>query len=138
MSLSPEDIQAIARAMNPPAPATAQAPQGAITAGGIVKYQTIIIFIIMSIVGVSGWLVTSASKATTELVSMQRDIDALKRSQEVLTQVKSDQVKTSNDVRELQNAVSAITQGQKEIASDLRVVGQQVSAISQAMRGARP
>lgn len=134
MSLSPEDIQNIARAMQPQ---PAAAPAGAITANGIVKYQTIIIFCIMSAVGVGGWLVVNSVNGATKMTNIERDLAELKSTRDALSKVKVDQEKTSSDVRELQTAVNAMTAGQKEIASDLRAVGQQVAAISQSMRGAQ-
>lgn len=134
MSLTAEDIQNIARAMQPQ---PAAAPAGAITANGIVKYQTIIIFCIMSAVGVGGWLVVNSVNGATKMTNIERDLAELKSTRDALSKVKVDQEKTSSDVRELQTAVNAMTAGQKEIASDLRAVGQQVAAISQSMRGAQ-
>lgn len=137
MSLSPEDIQAIARAMQP-AP---QAPQGAITANGIVKYQTIIIFCIMSAVGVGGWLVANSVGAATKMTNIERDLAELKTTRDSISQVKGDQLKTSSEVAELRMTVKSIETGQADLAKkmesvsgDVRAVGQQVAAISQSLR----
>mgnify|MGYP003455782299 CR=1 FL=1 len=147
MSLTPEDIQAIARTMQqsaPPTPQAPQAPQGAITANGMVKYQTIIIFVIMSAVGVAGWLVTNSVSAATKMTNIERDLAELKSTRDSLSQVKGDQLKTGAEVAELRLTVKNIQTGQEDLAkkmesvsSDLRAVGQQVAAISQAMRGPR-
>ncbi len=136
-SLNPEDIKTIVQALQTPQPAA-----GAVTANGLVKYQTIIIFMIMSAVGVGGWLVNNAVSGTSVMVGMKNDIDNLKRAQEAIGQIKADQTKTSGEVRELQIAVNSINVSIKDMSTkfeamsgDMRAVSQQVSAISQSLRG---
>ena len=138
MSLTAEDIQNIARAMQPAPPAP---PAGAITASGLVKYQTIIIFCIMSAVGVGGWLVANSVSAATKMTNIERDLAELKSTRESISQVKADQARTSGEVRELQIAVNSINQSIKDMtvkfeamSGDMRAVSQQVSAISQSVR----
>lgn len=139
--MSPEDIQALARVMQAMPPAQA-APAGAITANGIVKYQTIIIFVIMSLVGVGGWLVINSVNGATKMTNIERDLAELKSTRESLSQVKADQALTSGEVRELKIAVSSINTSIKDMggkfdamAGDMRAVSQQVNAISQSLRG---
>lgn len=117
-----------------------QAP-GAITAKGIREWWQVIIFIIIGAISVGGWLVATSVSAATKMNNIENDIRGLKDGQASVVQLRSDQIKTSGEVRELQIAVSAITNGQKELAGrmdtvsgDVRAVGQQVQAIAQAMR----
>ncbi len=141
--MSPEDIQTLVRAMQaaPPARDPAPAPAGAITASGIVKYQTIIIFVIMSAVGVGGWLVINSVNGATKMTNIERDLAELKTTRDSISQVKGDQLKTSSEVAELRMTVKSIETGQADLAKkmesvsgDVRAVGQQVAAISQNLR----
>jgi peptidoglycan hydrolase CwlO-like protein len=139
MSLSPEDLKTIMAAMQP---APAAPPAGAITASGIVKYQTIIIFCIMSAVGAGGWLVVNSVNGATKMTNIERDLSELKATRDAITQVKGDQLKTSAEVAELRMTVKSIQTGQEDLAkkmesvsSDVRALGQQMSAISQNLRG---
>lgn len=138
MSLSPEDLKTIMAAMQPP---PAAPPAGAITASGIVKYQTIIIFCIMSAIGVGGWLVANSVSGATKMTNIERDLSELKATRDAITQVKGDQLKTSAEVAELRMTVKSIQTGQEDLAkkmesvsSDVRALGQQMSAISQNLR----
>jgi peptidoglycan hydrolase CwlO-like protein len=139
MSLSPEDLKAILTAMQP---APAAPPAGAVTANGIVKYQTIIIFCITAAVAVGSWLVVNSVSAATKMTNIERDLSELKATRDSITQVKGDQLKTSSEVAELRMTVKSIETGQSELAKkmesvsgDVRAVGQQVAAISQNLRG---
>lgn len=132
-------IKAMQAAQQPPAP-----PAGAITASGIVKYQTIIIFCFMSIVGVGGWLVSNSSDATKKFVNIERDIAELKASKESIYQMKADQTKQSSDMQVLQIDMAAVKQAQKDqaakidsVLSAVTTIGQQVQSVAQAIRGGR-
>ncbi len=122
MSLTPEQELAILRMQQAQAPAP-----GAISVQGINKYWPQIVGAVAL-----GYFLMQQGKEQQALVSR---VQIIEKSVEMVSQVKADQAKTSNEVRELQTAVNAITAGQKEIASDWRAVGQQVAAISQSLRG---
>lgn len=122
MSLTPEQELAFLKMQQAQAPAP-----GAISVQGINKYWPQIVGAVAL-----GYFLMQQGKDQQALVSR---VQIVEKSVESIGQVKADQAKTSNEVRELQTAVNAITAGQKEIANDLRAVGQQVAAISQSLRG---
>lgn len=126
MSLSPEDIKAIAANMQP-------AP-GAISVQGINKYWPQIVGAVAI-----GWFLVGQGK---EQQALQGRVATLEKAAESVTQVKADQARTSGEVSELKITVKSIQTGQEDLAkrmesvgSDVRALSAQVASISQALRG---
>lgn len=125
MSLTPEDIKAIA-AMQAPAP-------GTISMQGINKYWPQIVGAVAV-----GWFLWGQGQQQQALVGR---VQSIEKSIESIGQIRADQVKTSGEVRELQIAVNSINSSIKDMGGkfdamggDMRAVSQQISAISQNMR----
>jgi peptidoglycan hydrolase CwlO-like protein len=125
MSLTPEDIKAIA-ALQTPAP-------GTVSVQGISKYWPQIVGAVAL-----GWFLVGQGKEQQALVGR---VQVVEKSVEAISQVRADQTRTAGEVRELQIAVNSINvsikdMGQKfdAMGGDVRAMSQQMSAISQSLR----
>lgn len=127
MSISQDDLKAIALAMQQAQPA------GAISVQGINKYWPQIVGAVAL-----GWFLVGQGKEQQALMGR---VQVIEKSVETIGQVKAEQAKTSGEVRELQIAVSSINVSIKDMANkfdtmggDVRAMSQQMSAISQNLR----
>lgn len=107
------------------------APSGAVTANGIVKYQTIIIFIITSLVAVGGWLVINSVNGATKMTNIERDIEDFKKYKESISEVRTAQSKVGADVLLLQNTVKSIEDWQKKTGDRLDEMSKTLSGLPQ-------
>lgn len=127
MSISQDDLKAIAQAMQQTQPA------GAISVQGINKYWPQIVGAVAL-----GWFLVGQGKEQQALMGR---VQVIEKAVESISQVKAEQAKTSSEVRELQIAVNSINVSIKDMGNkfdtmggDVRAMSQQMSAISQNLR----
>lgn len=113
------------------AAAQPSAPTGAITGQGIRNWQTIIIFIVMSAVGVGGWLISTAVSGTTKMNDYEFRLKAVESSVSSIGDIKTNQQRTNSDVEQLKGAVNNINKSLESMSGDLKAIGFQINQLTQ-------